>query len=85
MPTPRPLGPGKAEFVKVKLDRMVEKGMAKKVQQAIYGSVVFAVPKKNNAWRMVLDLVAVNKVLHRDVNILSILETQLVNTAPARF
>eukprot|EP00924_Labyrinthula_sp_SR-Ha-C_P013650 snap_masked-scaffold_5-processed-gene-9.31-mRNA-1 protein AED:0.24 eAED:0.26 QI:0/0/0/1/1/1/2/0/662 len=85
MPTPWPLGPGKAEFVKEKLDGMVEKGMAKKVQQAIYGSVVFAVPKKNNAWRMVLDLVAVNKVLHRDVNILPILETQLVNTAPARF
>eukprot|EP00924_Labyrinthula_sp_SR-Ha-C_P001907 augustus_masked-scaffold_30-processed-gene-2.71-mRNA-1 protein AED:1.00 eAED:1.00 QI:0/0/0/0/1/1/3/0/1192 len=34
---------------------------------------------------MVLDLVAANKVLHRDVNILPILETQLVNTAPARF
>eukprot|EP00924_Labyrinthula_sp_SR-Ha-C_P007284 snap_masked-scaffold_8-processed-gene-14.74-mRNA-1 protein AED:0.38 eAED:0.38 QI:0/-1/0/1/-1/1/1/0/461 len=85
MPAPRPLGPGKAEFVKEKLDGMVEKGMAKKIRQAIYGSVVFAVPKKNNTWRMVLDLVAVNKVLHRDVNILPILETQLVNTAPARF
>eukprot|EP00924_Labyrinthula_sp_SR-Ha-C_P000003 snap_masked-scaffold_101-processed-gene-0.25-mRNA-1 protein AED:0.14 eAED:0.28 QI:0/-1/0/1/-1/1/1/0/249 len=34
---------------------------------------------------MVLDLVTVNKVLHRDVNILPILETQLVNTSPARF
>eukprot|EP00924_Labyrinthula_sp_SR-Ha-C_P000607 augustus_masked-scaffold_27-processed-gene-4.59-mRNA-1 protein AED:1.00 eAED:1.00 QI:0/0/0/0/1/1/3/0/1847 len=85
MPAPRPLGPGKAEFVKEKLDGMVEKGMAKKIRQAIYGSVVFAVPKKNNTWRMVLDLVAVNKVLHRDVNILPILETQLGNTAPARF
>eukprot|EP00924_Labyrinthula_sp_SR-Ha-C_P003435 snap_masked-scaffold_15-processed-gene-9.34-mRNA-1 protein AED:0.35 eAED:0.36 QI:0/-1/0/1/-1/1/1/0/767 len=85
MPAPRPLGPGKAEFVKEKLDGMVEKGMAKKIRQAIYGSVVFAVPKKDNTWRMVLDLVAVNKVLHRDVNILPILETQLVNTAPARF
>eukprot|EP00924_Labyrinthula_sp_SR-Ha-C_P005398 snap_masked-scaffold_1-processed-gene-30.33-mRNA-1 protein AED:1.00 eAED:1.00 QI:0/-1/0/0/-1/1/1/0/836 len=85
MPTPRPLGPGKVEFVKEKLDGMVEKGMAKKIQQAIYGSVVFAVPKKNNAWCMVMDLVAVNKVLHRDVNILPILEMQLVKTAPARF
>eukprot|EP00924_Labyrinthula_sp_SR-Ha-C_P006385 augustus_masked-scaffold_57-processed-gene-0.54-mRNA-1 protein AED:1.00 eAED:1.00 QI:0/0/0/0/1/1/5/0/2940 len=85
MPAPRPLGPGKAEFVKEKLDGMVEKGMAKKIRQAIYGSVVFAVPKKNNTWRMVLDLVAVNKVLHRDANILPLLETQLGNTAPARF
>eukprot|EP00924_Labyrinthula_sp_SR-Ha-C_P007842 maker-scaffold_28-snap-gene-4.90-mRNA-1 protein AED:0.29 eAED:0.34 QI:0/0/0/1/0/0/2/0/1181 len=84
MPAPRPLGPGKAEFVKEKLDGMVEKGMAKKIRQEIYGSVVFAVPKKNNTLRMVLDLVAVNKVLHRDVNILPILETQLGNTAPAR-
>eukprot|EP00924_Labyrinthula_sp_SR-Ha-C_P013237 augustus_masked-scaffold_45-processed-gene-0.3-mRNA-1 protein AED:1.00 eAED:1.00 QI:0/0/0/0/1/1/12/0/1692 len=84
-PAPWPLGPGKAEFVKEKLDGMVEKGMAKKIRQAIYGSVVFAVPKKNNTWHMVLDLVAVNRVLHRDVNILPILETQVVNTAPARF
>eukprot|EP00924_Labyrinthula_sp_SR-Ha-C_P014563 augustus_masked-scaffold_34-processed-gene-1.7-mRNA-1 protein AED:1.00 eAED:1.00 QI:0/0/0/0/1/1/12/0/2109 len=85
MPAPRPLGPGKAEFVKEKLDGMVKKGMARKVRQAIYGSVVFAVPNKNNTWRMVLDLVAVIKVLHRDVNILPILEMQLGNTAPARF
>eukprot|EP00924_Labyrinthula_sp_SR-Ha-C_P007690 maker-scaffold_28-snap-gene-0.34-mRNA-1 protein AED:0.61 eAED:0.61 QI:0/0/0/0.5/1/1/2/0/511 len=85
MPVPRPLVPGKAEFVKEKVAGMVEKGMARKVRQAIYGSVAFAVPKKNNTWRMVLDIVAVNKVVHRDVNILPILETQLVNTAPARF
>eukprot|EP00924_Labyrinthula_sp_SR-Ha-C_P004972 augustus_masked-scaffold_1-processed-gene-17.49-mRNA-1 protein AED:1.00 eAED:1.00 QI:0/0/0/0/1/1/6/0/963 len=85
MPVPRPLVPGKAEFVKEKVAGMVEKGMARKVRQAIYGSVAFAVPKKNNTWCMVLDIVAVNKVVHRDVNILPILETQLVNTAPARF
>eukprot|EP00924_Labyrinthula_sp_SR-Ha-C_P000017 snap_masked-scaffold_101-processed-gene-0.26-mRNA-1 protein AED:1.00 eAED:1.00 QI:0/-1/0/0/-1/1/1/0/86 len=49
MPTPRPLGPRKAKLIKEKLDGMVEKGMVKKIQQAIYGSVVFAVSKKNNA------------------------------------
>eukprot|EP00924_Labyrinthula_sp_SR-Ha-C_P012404 augustus_masked-scaffold_10-processed-gene-5.64-mRNA-1 protein AED:1.00 eAED:1.00 QI:363/0/0/0/1/1/6/0/753 len=85
IPTPRPLGHGRAEFIKEKLDGMVEKGMAKKIQQAIYGSVVFAVRKKNNAWHMVLDLVAVNKVLHRDFNILPTLETHLFNITPARF
>eukprot|EP00924_Labyrinthula_sp_SR-Ha-C_P010172 snap_masked-scaffold_66-processed-gene-0.25-mRNA-1 protein AED:1.00 eAED:1.00 QI:0/-1/0/0/-1/1/1/0/154 len=85
MPLLLPLGPGKAEFVKEKLDGMIEKGVAKKVQQAICRSVAFAVSKKNNAWYMVLDLVAVNKVLDRDVNILPILETQLINTALARF
>eukprot|EP00924_Labyrinthula_sp_SR-Ha-C_P000020 snap_masked-scaffold_101-processed-gene-0.34-mRNA-1 protein AED:1.00 eAED:1.00 QI:0/-1/0/0/-1/1/1/0/66 len=64
---------------------MVDKGMAKKFPQAIYALVVFAVPKINNQWRIVLDLVEVRKVYHRDVNTSRILETQLGNTSPAQF
>eukprot|EP00924_Labyrinthula_sp_SR-Ha-C_P005469 augustus_masked-scaffold_1-processed-gene-32.61-mRNA-1 protein AED:1.00 eAED:1.00 QI:159/0/0/0/1/1/11/0/740 len=85
LPSSRPLGAGKVEFMREKLEGVVDKGMVKQIPQVIYGSVVFTLPKNNNQWLMVLDLVRLNKILHRDVNMLSILETQFGNTEPVRF
>eukprot|EP00924_Labyrinthula_sp_SR-Ha-C_P010185 augustus_masked-scaffold_66-processed-gene-0.98-mRNA-1 protein AED:1.00 eAED:1.00 QI:0/0/0/0/1/1/6/0/588 len=71
MSTPRRLGRGKEEFRKKKLDGIVEKDMAKKVQHAIYRLVVFAVHKKNNAWRMVFDRLAITDCAEKYFNLMT--------------
>eukprot|EP00924_Labyrinthula_sp_SR-Ha-C_P008973 snap_masked-scaffold_2-processed-gene-8.16-mRNA-1 protein AED:0.76 eAED:0.76 QI:0/-1/0/1/-1/1/1/0/884 len=84
-PRVRPMSSEKSNFIRDKLLSMAERGLVTKVKSAEFGSVVFAVPKKGNKLRMVVDLVDVNKILRRDVNQLPHLETCFDNLAGSKY
>eukprot|EP00924_Labyrinthula_sp_SR-Ha-C_P012983 augustus_masked-scaffold_12-processed-gene-5.11-mRNA-1 protein AED:1.00 eAED:1.00 QI:0/0/0/0/1/1/2/0/1673 len=84
-PRVRPMSSEKSNFIRDKLLSMAERGLVTKVKSAEFGSVVFAVPKKGNKLRMVVDLVDVNKILRRDVNQIPHLETCFDNLAGSKY
>eukprot|EP00924_Labyrinthula_sp_SR-Ha-C_P015919 augustus_masked-scaffold_4-processed-gene-13.10-mRNA-1 protein AED:0.70 eAED:0.70 QI:0/0/0/0.25/1/1/8/0/1008 len=65
----------KSNFIRDKLLSMAERGLVTKVKSTEFESVVFAVQKKGNKLRMVVNLVDINNILRRDVNQLPHLET----------
>eukprot|EP00924_Labyrinthula_sp_SR-Ha-C_P009054 snap_masked-scaffold_2-processed-gene-11.4-mRNA-1 protein AED:0.14 eAED:0.14 QI:0/-1/0/1/-1/1/1/0/1364 len=84
-PRARPTSAEKSRFIKEKIMSMEKRKLLKLVPAAEFGSVVFAVPKKGNKLRMVVDLVDVNKILRRDVNQLPFLEKSFENLAESKF
>eukprot|EP00924_Labyrinthula_sp_SR-Ha-C_P007103 augustus_masked-scaffold_8-processed-gene-9.1-mRNA-1 protein AED:1.00 eAED:1.00 QI:0/0/0/0/1/1/4/0/1269 len=84
-PRARPTSAEKSRFIKEKIMSMEKRKLLKLVPAVEFGSVVFAVPKKGNKLRMVVDLVDVNKVLRRDVNQLPFLEKSFENLAQSKF
>eukprot|EP00924_Labyrinthula_sp_SR-Ha-C_P015833 snap_masked-scaffold_4-processed-gene-10.19-mRNA-1 protein AED:1.00 eAED:1.00 QI:0/-1/0/0/-1/1/1/0/533 len=84
-PRARPTSAEKSRFIKEKIMSMEKRKLLKLVPAAEFGSVVFAVPKKGNKLRMVVDLVDVNKILRRDVNQLPFLEKSFENLAQIKF
>eukprot|EP00924_Labyrinthula_sp_SR-Ha-C_P008000 augustus_masked-scaffold_41-processed-gene-2.21-mRNA-1 protein AED:1.00 eAED:1.00 QI:0/0/0/0/1/1/4/0/1645 len=84
-PRARPTSAEKSRFIKEKIMSMEKRKLLKLVPAAEFGSVVFAVPKKGNKLRMVVDLVDVNKILRRDVNQLPFLEKSFENLAQSKF
>eukprot|EP00924_Labyrinthula_sp_SR-Ha-C_P016581 snap_masked-scaffold_6-processed-gene-8.14-mRNA-1 protein AED:0.44 eAED:0.44 QI:0/-1/0/1/-1/1/1/0/290 len=84
-PRVRPMSAEKPNFIRDKLLSMAERGLVTKVKSAEVGSMVFAVPKKGNKLRMVVDLVDVNKILRRDANELPHLEACFNNLAGCKY
>eukprot|EP00924_Labyrinthula_sp_SR-Ha-C_P006445 augustus_masked-scaffold_57-processed-gene-1.64-mRNA-1 protein AED:1.00 eAED:1.00 QI:0/0/0/0/1/1/9/0/1857 len=84
-PRVRPMSAEKPNFIRDKLVSMADRGLVTKVKFAEFVSVVFAVPKKGNKLRMVVDLVDVNKILRRDANELPHLEACFDNLAGSKY
>ena len=80
-----PMTPEQVNWLKNHLNGMVEKGIISPVENPRHGSIVFLVPKKGpKKWRMVTDMVALNKITERTPLQMPLLEQMLANIGDAK-
>ncbi len=83
---PRYLGRDQMEFLKKRLDSMVERGLLRPTDNPHYGSQAFLVPKKGpEKYRLVVDMRKLNENTKRSSLLMPNLEQQLSFTKGARF